>query len=136
MALETKEFHLGDVLSVVTGYNISPRDLAGINDLVNFMLGEPMVGGKRFESSDMFRSEVIALMAEACKPHILEQFPQFKAEFDIAALENNPESWLESQMGRYGKNFLIKTLPDEIKDKEAGVIFERITEITAERKTN
>ncbi len=42
MAPETRTFHAGDILSVLTPYTLSPRGLDGIGDLLCFMAGEPL----------------------------------------------------------------------------------------------
>jgi hypothetical protein len=36
----TRAFHLGDILSVTTGCLVSPRGIAGVCDILNWMTGE------------------------------------------------------------------------------------------------
>ena len=38
--METKEFHLGDILTITTGLSLSNRDLKGIYDILDFMAGD------------------------------------------------------------------------------------------------
>ena len=39
---ETKDFHIGDILSVTTGRLVSPRHIEGVYDILNWMTGESL----------------------------------------------------------------------------------------------
>ncbi len=103
----TKEFHLGDVLSVIMGRFVSPRSVDGVNDILNFMTGEKL-----------FRHQISRACKE-CKPYLLEQFPEFdtpKMQFAVGELiemlntpsgKTHPDKlvigWLSSLVsGKYG----------------------------------
>lgn len=38
----TKDFHIGDILSVTTGRLVSPRHIDGVYDILNWMTGESL----------------------------------------------------------------------------------------------
>jgi hypothetical protein len=74
--MKTKQFHLSDVLSVVTGLSLSTRDLDGVRDILNFMTGEELL------------TTHIPIAAAVAKPYLLEQFPQLSSpEMDFAVGE-------------------------------------------------
>lgn len=41
--METKSFHIGDVLSAMTGTLVSPRHIGGVYDVLNWMTGESLM---------------------------------------------------------------------------------------------
>lgn len=110
-----KEFHLGDVLSIITSRLVSPRHMAGVSAILSFM-----VGGSVFDAS-------LPDVRDMCTPHLLEQFPQLAApEMDSAVAEldetletasGNAEKkgivadWLAKQVAKYGEMFVVKSLP-------------------------
>lgn len=40
--MQTKDFHIGDILSVTTGTLMSPRLIGGVYDILNWMTGESL----------------------------------------------------------------------------------------------
>ena len=61
--METKCFHLGDVLTVTTGRLVSPRHVEGLYDILGFMSGE-----------DLFTHQ-LGRVGKECTPYLLKQFP-------------------------------------------------------------
>ncbi len=124
--MQTKEFHLGDVLSITTDYFASPRYMDGIRDILNFMTGAEL-GDELFDYQ-------LPRARKACRQHLLEQFPQFaELEMDPAiaeiretirvAGESNESwdetktlvaSWLAKQVARYGETFVVRPLPEGV----------------------
>jgi hypothetical protein len=43
----TREFHLGDVLSITTGVLVSPRRMEGVSDILEFMTGSDLFTHQR-----------------------------------------------------------------------------------------
>lgn len=39
-AIEAAEFHVGDILSVITDRLVSPKHIGGVYDILGFMAGE------------------------------------------------------------------------------------------------
>lgn len=62
--METKLFHLGDVLSITDGRMMSPRHMDGIYDILSFMTGD-----------SLFTHQLPRAMKE-CQPFLLKQHPQ------------------------------------------------------------
>lgn len=62
--METKKFHIGDVLSITTSYLVSPHHMDGVYDILSFMTGNELSTFQLLRASD------------ECKPCLLEQFPQ------------------------------------------------------------
>ena len=76
--MQTKQFHLGDVLSITTGRLVSPRHIDGVYDILNFMTGD-----------NLFTHQLPRAFDE-CKPYLVAQFPQLaiaKMETAIAKLD-------------------------------------------------
>ncbi len=81
---KAREFHLGDLLSIITGLLVSPRGIKGMYEAVNFILGDerPLNEKRRV----------------ACRTHLALQFPQLVTpEIDEAVVEITRE--VESLFG-------------------------------------
>ena len=63
--METREFHLGDILSITTGYLVSRRHMKGVYDILNFMTGDTLF------------THQLPRAGDECKPYLLKQFSQF-----------------------------------------------------------
>ena len=97
--MQTKQFHLGDVLSITTGRLVSPRHIDGVYDILNFMTGDNLFTHQLPRASD------------ECKPHLLAQFPQL-AEVDASGVNGkNHVQWLAEQVAKYGEEFEVKPAP-------------------------
>jgi len=112
--MQTKEFHLGDVLSITTGRLVSPRHIDGVYDILNFMTGD-----------DLFTRQ-LPRASEECKPYLIKQFPKLATpEMDLAITEldemlrtknENTEAkkividWLAKQAAKYGETFIVEPL--------------------------
>jgi hypothetical protein len=114
--MQTKTFHLGDVLSIVAGIIISPRHIRGVIGIREFMYG-----GKVFLSQSETALRV-------CKDALLEQFPQFKAmqwqRMEPELVETisgaGPEGyfaavnwWLDKLTPLYGETLEVAVLPED-----------------------
>lgn len=62
--MQTKKFHISDVLSITTGRLVSTRHMDGVYDILNFMTGDNLFTHQLPRASD------------ECKPYLLQQFPQ------------------------------------------------------------
>lgn len=108
-----KKFHIGDVLSVTTGWVLSKRGFQGVCDVLNYMTGE------RLQTISMPRA------ADVCVPAILKQHPllegpeiteaveQYKkraeapdADHELLAIE-----WLVDIVKRFGEELELEPLP-------------------------
>ncbi len=76
--MESKLFHLGDVVTVATCRLVSPRHIIGVCDILQFMTGECP-----------YTHQIPRFMQE-CQPAILRQYPQFSVPaFALALAELN-----------------------------------------------
>ncbi len=94
-----KSFHLGDILTVTTGYLVAPRGVEAYYDILNYMTGDVV-----------FTHQVPRVMDE-CKPFLLSQFPQLA---NIDASQVNPDNWkawLAELVEKHGKTFEVKPIP-------------------------
>lgn len=115
--MKTKIFHLGDVLSIITGSLLSPRHMKGVYDILNFMTG------------DSVYSHTISRFIDECGPYLVNQFPQLATpEMDLAIAELNEllkdksekaetdkivADWLANQITKYGETFVVKPIPKD-----------------------
>ena len=95
-----KEFHIGDILSVTTRHLVSLRLMDGVYDILDFMTGESLMTHQLPRASD------------ACRPNLLEQFPQLTAVDASEVTAKNWEAWLKKQVKEYGENLMVNSLPE------------------------
>lgn len=100
----SRTFNLGDVLSVTTGYLVSPRGVDALYDVVNFMTGD-----------NLFTHQLPRGMDEA-KPHILAQHPDLASAAvpeggwpDEASLW----AWVAEQVDKFGSTRDLTPMPAE-----------------------
>lgn len=93
----TRDFHIGDILSVTTGKLVSLRHVDGIYDLLNWMTGE-----------SVFTHQIPRISREA-RPVIIAFHPQLQQASDEANEVNgdNWRSWLDTWIARYGETLPI-----------------------------
>lgn len=97
--MATKQFHLGDILSITTGRLVSPTLIEGVYGILNFMTND-----------DLFTHQ-LPRAADECKPYLLRQFPQF-ADIDASVINReNWRTWLAEQVKRYGELFDVQPIP-------------------------
>lgn len=98
--MTTKTFTLGDVLSITTGKLLSPRHMAGIYDILNWMTGD-----------NLFTHQLPRAMDE-CAPYLLKQFPQLAAIDAEKVGRENFAQWLHDQVLEHGNEFAVAKLPE------------------------
>jgi hypothetical protein len=64
-----RRFHVGDILSVITGRMVSPRGMEGIYDILGYM------------TNDSPYTTQLGRFAEECKPHLRQQVDEALAPF-------------------------------------------------------
>lgn len=98
--MNTREFHLGDVLSVTTGRLLAPRGMDAMYDLLNFMTGD-----------DLFTHQ-LPRACDECRPGLLEQHPDL-TPVEVPAEFRGPahvEEWLAEQVARLGVTRTVSPL--------------------------
>lgn len=97
----TRTFHLGDLVSVVTGRLVSPRLMDGVYDVVDYVTGQ---------------AHYTHQLPRACKeiaPELIRQHP-WLARVTVPEWVDNDEScarWLRRVTERWGTNHEVEPLP-------------------------
>lgn len=94
----TRDFHLGDILSITTGHLVSPRHVEGIYDILNFMTGE-----------SLFTHQLPRGMRE-CSPVLLKQHPQLSGIDASGVNADNWKGWLGAQVKQFGETLPVAPL--------------------------
>lgn len=92
-------FHLGDILSVITHKNVSPRLMIGVLEVVEFMMG------KRINPA-----ESVIFYSDRCRIGLLEQHPMLGGVDASRVNEKNWKRWLSVQVRKYGKELPVRAM--------------------------
>lgn len=95
--MQTKDFHIGDILSVTTGRLVSPRHIGGVYDILNWMTGENLY------------THQLPRVGDEARPILLAAHPQLadaQAEAE-AVTEENWEHFLAKMVARYGETLPV-----------------------------
>ncbi|MEO3869357.1 hypothetical protein ABGB18_11045 [Nonomuraea sp. B12E4] len=90
---ETRDFHLGDILSITTGMLVSPSHIDGVYRILNWMTGD-----------NLFTHQ-LPRVGEACKGSLLQQHPDL-ADVQVPEDLDGKEAvlaWLSEQVARFGE---------------------------------
>lgn len=98
--MESKLFHLGDILSITTGKLMSPRHMDGIYDILNFMTG------------DLLYTHQLGRAIKECAPFLLSQHPQLEGIQIEGVTKDTFNSILEDLCAEYGENLLVTPVPE------------------------
>lgn len=94
--ISNQNFHIGDVLSIITGKLLSPTGMDGVRAILEYMHGAPGIF-----------THQIPMAMERYKPFLLQQFPMFASIDDSVINTENYTSWLEEQITKYGEVFAV-----------------------------
>jgi hypothetical protein len=105
---ETRDFALADILTVTTGRLLSHRHIAGVYDLMGFMVGE-----------DLMTHQLPRAM-DACKPELERQMPWLvglepPARIDQADLF----AWITATEAKHGESHPVMAGAPEWQHKDA-----------------
>lgn len=118
---ESRQFHLGDALSITTDFLLSPRGMEGIYDLLNFMTGD-----------QLFTHQLPRAQKE-CRPWLLRQHPQLDTSdtrYAVMELSVNLRSvtredrpylctgWLAQQVLRLGEMLNVSPIPVDAHERK------------------
>ncbi|MFE7744461.1 hypothetical protein [Nocardia sp. NPDC057455] len=101
--MNTKQFHIGDILSVTTGVLVSPRHIGGVYDILQWMTG------------DVLWTHQLPRACEECAPALGEQFPELAAVEVPEGLNSEDEvlDWLAGLAQQHGETRQVAPLPKE-----------------------
>lgn len=97
--METKDFHISDILTITTGRLVSSRHMTGVYDILGWMTGE-----------NLFTHQLPRVAREA-KPVLLATHPQL-ASVDSEA-EINPDNlkgWIADRVKEFGETLPVPKL--------------------------
>ena len=97
----SKQFHLGDILSITTGRLVSPRHIEGVYDILNYMTGDSLF------------THQLPRASEECRPYLLMEMPWLKEIDDNAVSGENWEQWLREQVSKYGEMHEVRPIHPE-----------------------
>jgi hypothetical protein len=104
VADETKQFHIGDVLSVMSGVLVSPEHIGGVYKLLGWMVRD-----------DGIMTHQLPRVTRECGPFLRSTFPDLAA-IDVAAAgvkdETTLAAWLTSLETEYGTHRDVPRLPE------------------------
>jgi hypothetical protein len=102
---ETRDFHLGDILSITTDRLVSPEHVGGVYKILNWMTGEELM------------THQLPRASRECEGPLLEQHPQLAGvvvpDFgggDRDELELRVMAWLATQTAIYGERLPVAKL--------------------------
>jgi hypothetical protein len=99
---ETRDFHLGDILSVTTGLLVSSRHIDGVYDILNWMTGDSLF------------THQLPRAGEECKGPLLAQHPDLAGVQvpDAFTGKEHVLAWLAEQVERYGETRPVTPLAE------------------------
>jgi hypothetical protein len=117
----TRDFHLGDILSIVGERLVSPKKMGAIYEILNYMTGD-----------NLFTHQLPRANRE-CAPWLVRQHPvlgsdETKAAFDeLDQLIESPDrqkpvpeivhEWLAAQVKRIGETLPVEPIPMDDRDR-------------------
>lgn len=97
----TKTFHIGDIISATTGTLVSPRLIAGVHELLDWVTGDTLM------------THQLPRASRECEDFLREQFPELPTEtpsfdgmFSVAA-------WLHAMVTERGATREVPRMPAE-----------------------
>lgn len=98
--MSTKEFHIGDILSITTEILVSPRHIDGVHDILQWMTGEPLW------------THQLPRATGECAPALRQQFPDLAAVAVPDGLNSEDEvlAWLHEMEQQHGATRAVRCL--------------------------
>jgi hypothetical protein len=95
-----REFHIGDILTLMTGRLVSPRHMDGVYEMCDFMSGEANM------------THQLPRVMEESAPTLREQFPDLAAIDIPGDLEGETAvyAWLDEQVAIHGETRMVHPL--------------------------
>ena len=96
----SREFHLGDVLSITTGRLVSPGHMAAVHELLDYLTG------------DMLMTHQLPRAMDECRPELLRQHPQLSKVPVPVAFDGEAAvwAWLATQTATFGEHLTVAPL--------------------------
>lgn len=100
--MTNKQFHLGDILSIITGNLVTPEGtIEGVYRILNYMTND-----------DLF-THALPRAADECRPYLLEQFPQLAGITGDWITRENWRGWLAERVAQFGEYHTVYPIHQE-----------------------
>lgn len=99
---DTKSFHIGTILSAMTGRLVSPDHIGGVYEILGWMVDEPLM------------THQLPRVSRECEPFLRDVFPDLAAiDVNAATITCEAEcaTWLASLEPTYGTHRDVPRLP-------------------------
>jgi hypothetical protein len=96
--MDTKRFHLGDLLSISGERLVSPRLMDGVYDILGFMTGRSLW------------THELPSARETCRPYLLEQHPWLTGIDESTVNRDTWRAWLDEQVVKYGAEHDVRPI--------------------------
>jgi len=101
----SKQFHIGDVLSITTGKLLAPSGMDGIYSILNYMTND-----------NLFTHQLPRAMRE-CAPYLARQYPDLpNEESDLPDFNGSKEAvttYVQQQAVRFGEYLEVEPIPQD-----------------------
>lgn len=100
---ETKQFHIGDVLTITDGKLVSPDHIGGAYNILGWMTGESLM------------THQLPRVARECEPFLKAQHPELGAVVVPGGLHSREEvdAFLETLYPKFGRFVAVAKIPAE-----------------------
>lgn len=98
MPRPTREFHLGDLITVTDGHLCSPRRMDGVYAILNFLTGDNLM------------THQLPMAMRTVSPYLYEEHPFLKDISCPDGLGNGVIDWLSEQVTIYGAMHQVTAL--------------------------
>lgn len=105
---ETKEFHLGDILTITTGMLVSPDHIGGAYNILNWMTGDNLSTHQLPRASRECEGPLLGQHPQLADVQVPEFEPGTRDEMELAVM-----TWLASQTAIYGERLPVAKLAKE-----------------------
>lgn len=101
---DSREFHIGDVLSITTGRLVSPDHIDGVYRICDYML-----------STNHFTHQ-LPRASDECRPHLLAQHPEIANVEPPAEFEDEAHvwRWVAEQADRLGTMLVVRPVHEPV----------------------
>ena len=108
---ETKDFHLGDVLTITTGRLLSTRHMEGVYDILNWM------------SDDELMTHQLPRVSEEAKPFLLASHPELASvEVPEITSQESLEDFLATLYPTLGEHLAVHRMPADAHERKNALV--------------
>ncbi len=105
--MQTKDFHLGDILSVTTDRLVSPRHIGGVYDILGWMTGESLFTHQLPRVSDEAKPVILKMHPHLGGPEMDAAVADLSSRLSPERLAVEPKvivaAWLAELVAKHGE---------------------------------